>query len=246
MIFFPEKAFYETPEDYGYTYENVDFQTEDGVRLFGWFLAAKGTEKGTLLFTHGNAGNISHRLSKVKGWVERGFSVFLIDYRGYGKSQGEIQNSEDILKDARAGLKWLHEGKKTPLSEIVLYGESLGTYPAIRLGTEQTVLAVILEAPFISFVALAGVHYPYVPKSLMKGFEFDNEKYISNFKSPVFMLHGTQDEICPYSMAEKLFEKAPEPKEFFSIPNGTHNDLPLNAGEDFWERPYEFILRNKK
>lgn len=246
MIFFPEKGFYEKPGNYGYAYENVHFQTEDGVALFGWFLNAKGPARGTLLLTHGNAGNISHRLYKVKGWIERGFSVFLIDYRGYGQSQGTIRNSEDILRDARAGLKWLREEKKIPLSEVVLYGESLGSYPVIRLGAEHPVLAVVLEAPFTSFLDLAAVHYPYVPKVLLKGFEFDNLKSISSLKSPIFILHGTQDEICPYSLSQALFKKALEPKEFFAVHGGNHNDLPLSAGEDFWERPYQFVMKNKR
>ncbi len=247
MIFFPEKDFYETPEDYDCVYENVYLQAEDGVPLFGWFLTAAGpAAKGTLLFTHGNAGNISSRLYKATGWIKRGFSVFLIDYRGYGKSGGTVQNSKDILRDAQAGLKWLREEKKLPLSEIILYGESLGTYPAIRLGAENRVLSVVLEAPFTSFLDLAGIHYPYVPKALMRDFEFENEKYVSDLQSPVFILHGKQDEICPYTMSETLFQKAPEPKELFCVRSGTHNDLAASAGEDFWRRPCEFLMRNKK
>ena len=245
MIFFPEETFYEQPEDYGYAYENVRVETADGVNLFGWFLHAKAPEQGALLFLHGNAGNISNRLSKVKGWVDGGFSVFLIDYRGYGKSEGKINRSEDIVLDAQAGLQWLREEKKKPLSEIILYGESLGSYPAVRLGTEHPVLALVLESSFTSFLDLGRIHYPYVPKVLLRRFEFENEKHIAAVRSPVFMLHGTEDEICPYSLSQQLFKKAPEPKEFFPIHGGNHNDLPLSAGKDFWRRPIEFILRNK-
>ena len=241
MIFFPEKTFYEKPEDYGFDAEDIRFKTSDGVELHGWFLGAKSPEKGTLLFFHGNAGNISHRLYKVKGWVERGFSVFLIDYRGYGKSQGEIKSDADVIRDGEAALSWLTEKKKISLARLIFYGESLGTYPAIYLGAQHKVLAVVLEAPFTSFLDLARLHYPIAPAMLMKGLEFSNQDWISKLKSPLFILHGSRDEICPYAMSGELFEKAPEPKGFLSIPNGMHNDLPNAAGEDYWEKPYQFV-----
>lgn len=244
MIFFPEKTFYEKPEDYHFRFEEVYLQTEDQVRLFGWFLHGKeGVESGAILFLHGNAGNISHRLYKMKGWVEHGFEVFLLDYRGYGKSEGKIEHADDILRDAKAGLGWLQTSKRIPLSKTILYGESLGTNPAIILAAEHSVAAVILEAPFTSFLDLAHVHYPFVPEMLLKDFEFSNLNHVAEIKAPVFILHGTRDEICPYAMAGEIFEKAPEPKAFFSIPNGGHNDLPMAAGEDFWQKPFEFVSK---
>lgn len=245
MIFFPEKKFYEKPEDYGFDYEEICVKTPDGVELFGWFLNAEKdvNEKGTILFFHGNAGNISHRLYKVKGWTDRGYSVFLIDYRGYGKSLGEIKHQKDVLKDARAALEWLRESKKRALSEIVLYGESLGTFPAIHLGTEFATAGVILEAPFTSLYEVAKIHYPLVPKMMMQSFEFLNSEAITELKAPLFILHGEQDEICPYAMAGELFDRAPEPKGFLSVPNGHHNDLPMAAGDDYYQKPFEFLQR---
>jgi alpha-beta hydrolase superfamily lysophospholipase len=245
MIFFPEKTLYEKPEDYGFQYEEVTMTTEDKVDIFGWYVQApKLGEKGTILFFHGNAGNISNRLYKIKGWIDRGFSVFLVDYRGYGRSQGAIRHSNDVLKDAAAALDWLTEQKKLPLPKIVLYGESLGTYPAIRLGAEHPVAALILEAPFTSLYDVAKIHYSFVVKPLMQSFEFSNMENIANVRAPVFILHGNRDEICPYAMAGELFEHAPEPKGFLSVPDGMHNDLPVAAGEDFWQKPYEFLVKN--
>ena len=244
LIFFPDKTFYETPEQYGLAWEDVYVQTQDGVKLHGWYLEAKQA-KGTVLFFHGNAGNISSRLFKAKGWADRGFSVFLIDYRGYGKSEGKIEHEKDVLEDAQAAFKWVTETKKNSLTKIVLYGESLGTNPAIRLAAEHQVGAVILEAPFTTFYDLAHTHYPFVPKMLLKDFEFSNIDRIQDIKAPLFMLHGTRDEICSYQMGETLFQKAPEPKEFFTIPDGGHNDLPNVAGSDFWEKPYRFILNHQ-
>lgn len=246
MIFFPEKTLYEKPEDYGFQYEEVTMTTQDKVEIFGWYVQAdsKAGEKGVLLFFHGNAGNISNRLYKIKGWVERGFSVFLVDYRGYGRSKGSIKHSNDVLKDANAALDWLTEEKKKSLPEIILYGESLGSYPATFLGSENPVAAVILEAPFTSLYEVAKTHYSFVVKPLMQNFEFSNVESVENLKAPLFILHGNQDEICPYAMAGELFERAPEPKGFLSIPNGMHNDLPAIAGDDFWQKPYEFVMNN--
>ncbi len=250
MIFFPEKTFYEKPADYGFESEDVELLTSDRWKIHGWFLkAAKQSsqtalkEKGVILFLHGNAGNISHRLFKVKGWIDRGFSVFLVDYRGYGQSEGKIEHEENLVSDAKAGLDWLVQTKKIPLSKIVIYGESIGSAPAIRLGSEEEVAAVILEAPFTSFLDLARTHYPFVPEMMLRDFEFGNISRVAELKAPLFILHGMRDEICPYAMAGELFEKAPEPKGFFSVPNGMHNDLPMSAGEDFWEKPCQFVAK---
>ena len=250
MIFFPEKEFYEKPADYGFKSEDVFVQTADGIRLHGWFLEPPADRpelersiRPVLLFFHGNAGNISHRLFKVKGWIERGFSVFLIDYRGYGKSEGEINHREDVERDAEAVFRWLHEGRKTQLSRILLYGESLGTFPALGLAVKFKAAALILEAPFTSFYELARLHYPFVPKSILKDFEFSNLAAIEEIKTPLFILHGMRDEICPYEMAGELFEKAPEPKVLFSVPEGMHNDLCMAAGEGYWQKPAEFVKK---
>lgn len=247
MIFFPEKNFYEKPEDYGFKYEEVRFPVPcpHPADLFGWYLvcADDPSSKPVVLFFHGNAGNISNRLYKAKGWIDRGFNVFLIDYRGYGKSSGKIKHQKEVIEDANAAFDWLEKKGISP-SRIVLYGESLGTYPAIKLAGERAVAAVVLEAPFTSLFDVARAHYPFVMPGMMDDFRFSNVEAISQVKAPLFMLHGTEDEICPYSMAGDLFEKAPEPKGFLTIPGGHHNDLPMVAGEDFFDKPREFILQN--
>ncbi|MCM8774895.1 MAG: alpha/beta hydrolase [Candidatus Omnitrophica bacterium] len=242
MMFFPQRDFYERPEDYKFVSDDVFLKTSDGIKIHGWFLQAP-EQKGVLLFFHGNAGNISHRLFKIKGWIDQGYSAFLLDYRGYGQSEGKIEHEDDVMKDAHAAFGWLTEVKKIPAAQVILYGESLGTHPAIRLGAEHKVGAVILEAAYTSFLDLASIHYPFVPKMFIRDFEFLNVDYIGQLKAPLFMLHGTHDEICPYKMGIKIFEKAPAPKEFFTIPQGDHNNLPYVAGEDFWKKPCEFVSK---
>ncbi len=241
FLFFPEKRFHEKPQDFHFEYEDVFLDIEKNIRLHGWFLKAP-QEKAVLFFLHGNAGNISARLYKAGGWLERGVSVFLLDYRGYGQSTGEIHTSEDIARDAQAGLNYLKDKRDIDSSRIILYGESLGTYPIIRLAGENKVMAAVLEAPFTSFTELAALHYPQVPGFMMKGFEFSNKENIGKVKNPLFILHGTEDEICPYDMAGELIDKVQVPKGMFTIQGGHHNDLPNAAGDDYWQKSYEFLL----
>ncbi len=263
LIFYPEKDYMETPEDYRFDYEDVWLETSDKIKIHGWFLksnpspqlspaSGRGSlanvpspsgrgqgEGGILLFLHGNAGNISHRLFKVKGWLDRGYSVLMVDYRGYGQSKGSIEHEDDIVKDAEAAWKWAAE--KT--DRVVLLGESLGTYAAIRLAGQFPAKALVLEAPFTSFVDLGKIHYSMVPgvELLLKNFKFSNIDFIEQVKVPVIIIHGTRDEICPYEMAEKLFHKIRAPKEFVSVPGGMHNDLSIAAGDDYFEKAFRFI-----
>ena len=242
MIFFPVKEFSRKPESVGLAAEDVSMRTEDGVKLHGWFFPAPNAQVCLLLF-HGNADNISIRLPKAEAWVQRGVSVLLIDYRGYGKSEGTIQSSADLIKDAKAGLAWLKKAKNLNPSQIILYGESMGSVPAIELAGHETFKAIILEAPFTSLKDMAKLLYGMAPDFMLKDFEMNNEENIAKLKTPVLILQGTEDEVVPFSMGQRLFKKAPEPKSFFEIKGGHHNDLAEKAGEDYYAKPYEFAFR---
>ncbi len=242
LLFFPEKGYYASPRDYELREEEVWVTTADNVRLHGWFFEA-AEPKAALLFFHGNAGNISGRLPKAKEWVERGVSVLLIDYRGYGRSEGKIQKGIDLVSDAEAALQWLEAEKKVPAEQIVLYGESIGSYPAIELAKKKKFAGVVLEAPFSSLRELARTHYAWVPEFLLNDFRMENEEAISEVKAPVFVLHGNQDEICPVEMGERLYDGAPAPKELYVVQGGGHNDLPEAAGTNYTEMPYSFLAR---
>ena len=244
MVFFPTKEFSLKPESFGLNAEEAWCPTKDGVRVHGWFLPAKSSNV-CLLFFHGNADNISSRLPKAKEWIARGVPVLLLDYRGYGKSEGEIQNGNDLSEDAKAALKWLQEKKNFTPSQIILYGESIGAVPAIELAVKEKFKAVVLEAPFTSLKDLAKHHYGMAPDFMLKDFMMDNESKISQLKSPLFMLHGTEDEIVPFSMGKRLFEKAPEPKQFLEIKGAHHNDVTSVGGADFFEQPFRFITAAK-
>ena len=239
MIFFPVREFSMTPESAGLQAEDVWCETQDGIQIHGWWIEARSSDT-CLLFFHGNADNISSRLPKAKEWVARGVSVFLVDYRGYGKSKGEVKTGNDLLRDGEAALQWLSEKKGFKHSQIILYGESIGAVPAIDLGCNNQLRAIILEAPFTSVKELAKKHYGIAPDILLKDFLMDNESLIAKLRSPLFILHGTEDEIVPFEMGKALFEKAPNPKQFFAIEGARHNDIDSVGGDEFFERPFQF------
>ena len=244
MIFFPTKEFSLKPENFGLAAEDVWCETKDNIRVHGWFFEVPKAES-CLIFFHGNADNISIRLPKAKEWIDRGISVLLVDYRGYGKSKGEIKQGSDLFEDGQAALKWVQEKKGYPASQIILYGESIGAVPAIELATKEKFKAVILEAPFTSIKELAKRHYGMAPDFMLKDFLLDNESRIVRLKSPLFILHGTEDEIVPFEMGKLLFEKAPEPKQFLEIKGAHHNDITVIGGKDFFERPFRFAVSPK-
>ncbi len=242
FLFFPEKDFSALPKDFGLQEEEALIQTADGVRLHGWFFQAADS-KAVLLFFHGNAGNISGRLFKAQGWVERGISVFLVDYRGYGKSGGRIEKGEDLLRDADASLAWLEKKKNAPPEKIILYGESIGSYPAIYLARQKKFAGLVLEAPFTSLLDLARKNYGWVPDGFLKDFEMLNQDVIPQVQAPVFILHGNEDEICPVDFGQRLYELAPAPKEYYVVQGGHHNDLPAIAGDRYFEYPFRFVAK---
>lgn len=253
FIFFPSREFDFKPGDLGLEHEEVSLVTEDGVKLHGWWLPSTTTAslpskeaRFTMLFFHGNAGNISHRLSEARGWVKRGVSILLFDYRGYGKSEGSIRQERDLYLDAKAAFGWLEKEKRRNSSDIILYGESVGAVPAVQLAAENRFKTVILEAPFTSLREMAKIHYGLAPGFLLKDFEMPNAQRIQKLKSPVFILHGAADEIVPLSMGRELFGLAPKPKEFFEVPGAGHNDLSLTAGETFYERPLGFVAAQSR
>lgn len=242
FIFFPSRDFHLLPEQIGLTYESVELKTSDNVRLSAWYFPEK-SEKGVIYLIHGNAGNIGDRLFKVPAWLGRGYSVFLLDYRGYGRSEGKLTSERDLYVDAEAGLQWLREKKGYLDPDIILNGESIGCAGAIELATKSNFGGLLLEAPFTSLPQIAKIHYPFIPSVFVSAFQFDNAGKISKVHTPVFIWHGERDSICPFRMGESLYEKASQPKEFFGMPGGDHNNLVDTAGAEFYDRAVNFMER---
>lgn len=221
MVFIPGKRIVATPETIGLHYEDVYLVTEDEIRIHGWYVPHPDA-KTTLLFFHGNAGNISHRLDSIAIFHELGLSVFIIDYRGYGSSGGR-PSERGTYRDAQAAWDYLVDERRSSPDEIIVFGRSLGGAVAASLAARVTPAAVILESTFTSVKELGKHFYPYLPVSWIARIHYPVDKYLSSFNCPVLIIHSSQDEVVPVRLGRRLFEAAPEPKMFLSI-SGDHNN----------------------
>ncbi len=203
----------------------VTLETEDGLKLLAWYRAADG--QPVVVYFHGNAGNIGARGFKVRPYLDAGFGVLLVSYRGYGGNLGS-PTEEGLYADGRAALDFLKIQGVAP-ERTVLYGESLGTGVAVQmaseLGPENPVAALVLEAPFTSMGDVAAHHYPYVPARWLIKDHFDSAAKIGGVKAPVLIIHGDRDRTIPVKFGKMLFEAAAEPKEGRWLEGGDHNDL---------------------
>ncbi len=230
MIFFPYATLDQTPADWGLAYEEVFLDTEDGVRLHGWYIPRHGS-KQTLLFFHGNAGNISHRGASVEIFHRLGLNVFIFDYRGYGMSQGEpVENG--LYKDARAAWRYLTDERGFDQEDIILFGRSLGGAVAAELAAEIQPGRLILESTFSSARDVANVVFPILSRLIFLRYDFNAAAHIRRVTCPVLVLHSPDDEIIPFRLGEKIFQAANEPKSFVKM-RGDHNNGFLMSQPDY-------------
>ncbi len=202
--------------------EPVGLATADGLGLTAWYRPA--TEgRATLIYLHGNAGNIAMRVPKARPFIDAGFGMLLTSYRGYSGNPGR-PTERGLYADGRAALAFLAEAG-VPEAHIVLYGESLGTGVAVQLATERTVAAVVLEAPFTSIADVAAPRFPYLPVRRLIRDRFDSRAKIGNLHAPVLIFHGERDMTVPVRLGRALFAAAREPKEAAWLPYADHNDL---------------------
>ncbi len=221
QIYFPKKPWTATPFSEGLTSENIKFKTADGLTLSGWFVKAE-LEKGVVLLCHGNAGNISHRLDELRRYHDLGFSVFIFDYRGYGKSEGRPTEKGTYL-DAEAAWKFLIEKKGVRPQEIIFVGRSLGAAIAADLAVKHPPRALIIESGFTSLPDIASELYPRFPIRVFLRYRYDTLGKLQKIKCPVFVIHSRDDQLVRFKHGEKLFAAANEPKTFLEI-TGPHNE----------------------
>ena len=218
---FPSRALGPGPDSIGLAYRQLDIVTEDGVSLVAWHVPAS-EPRGTVLFFHGNAGNISHRLESLKLLNDLGLAILIFDYRGYGRSEGEI--SEDgIYRDADAVWRHLTEEMGIPPDKIVLFGRSLGAAVAAYVAGRQEPGALILESGFVSVPDLGAGIYPWLPVRWLARIRFPAAEFLQSVTCPVLVVHSRDDEIIPFEQGVKLHAAARQPKEFLEI-RGGHND----------------------
>jgi pimeloyl-ACP methyl ester carboxylesterase len=239
MIFFPVQGVAATPEQLGITGEEVYFAAEDGVRIHAFYLPAPGANNA-LLFLHGNAGNASHRLPNAAELVRLGCSVLVIDYRGYGLSEGRATEA-GVYADARAGLRHLVEQRGFPESRIIVFGRSLGGAVAVDLAQERELAGLILESTFTSIADVASSGPGGTVLGALAGRRFDSASKIGRIRAPLLDFHGDRDELIRYELGQRLFDAAPEPKAFETILGAGHNNLPQIGGRAYFERIGDFV-----
>ncbi|GAB4365271.1 MAG: alpha/beta hydrolase [Methylohalobius crimeensis] len=237
----PSRTLAATPAAIGLDYETVHFETEDRVRLHGWFIPAK-KPRNTLLFFHGNAGNISHRLDSVRIFHDLGLSVLIFDYRGYGRSEGRPSEKGTRL-DARAAWRHLTEVYGIEPQRVVLFGRSLGAALAAWLATQAKPGALILESAFTSVPKLAAELYWWLPARRLARLNYPTRAYLKDVHCPVLVIHSSEDEIIPYHHGQALYAAAHPPRSFLKL-RGDHNTGFLLSGERYVGGLDHFLQRH--
>ncbi len=233
-LFFPTRGLDRSPAALGLAFEDVFFDSA-GNRLHGWFIPGPGPQ--TVLWMHGNAGNIADRLDQALAMKRAlGVSSFLFDFRGYGKSEGRPTEA-GLYRDAAAAWEWLVAGKGVDPRGIILYGHSLGTPVAVdlALGEGKGSGALVLESPFTSAADMARMMYFGLPVGLLMSVRLDTIGRVDRVAMPLLVIHGVVDGTIPFAMGKKVFDAAPEPKTFLPVPRGDHSDCYLVGGEEYWE-----------
>jgi hypothetical protein len=210
-----------TPQSYGLRYESVPIRTTDGETLDAWWVPAENA-RGTVLFFHGNAGNISHRIDYLQMFHRLRYSTLIVDYRGYGKSSG-TPSEAGTYRDAEAAWEHLRHARLAQPRDIVIAGESLGAAVATWLAAEVSPRAVLLFSTFTSVTDLGAQVYWFLPVRLLSRIGYDNLANLKRIRAPVFIAHSRDDDIVPYAHGRRLFEAAAEPKTFLEM-RGGHND----------------------
>lgn len=243
QVFFPSRTMGPTPYSIGAEYDDVYFSTEDGISLNGWFVPADRKEaRGTILFFHGNAGNITHRLRQIGAFNRKGLDVFIFDYRGYGRSEGS-PSEKGIYLDAEAAYRYLVSEKGVRPDEVVLYGRSLGAAPAIYLSAGDRGRVLIADSAFTSAADMARRLYPFLPVRRFLSVRLDNLSRMKRVRMPKLIIHSRDDEIVPFSQGERLYEIAPEPKTMYAAEGG-HNEGVLKFEADIMGAIDRFLSAN--
>lgn len=223
LAYYPQigREIYATPREHGLDYEPLTLATPDGERLDAWFIPAPQA-RGTVLFLHGNAGNLSHRMDSIAMFHRLGFSVLIFDYRGYGRSTGKPSEA-GLYQDAQAAWDHLTRQRGIPPGRIVLFGESLGGAMAAWLAAHGKAGALVLSSVLISAPALAADLYPWLPTRWLVRMRYDTRAALAEVNCPVLVAHSPDDEIIPFRHGKMLFGAAAEPKTFLQLAGG-HND----------------------
>jgi uncharacterized protein len=222
LMYFPDRA-HTLPVQVGLArVEERTINAPDGARVVAWYGRAQ-PGRPTLLYFHGNGGSLAARTPRIARFMDEGWGVYMMTYRGYGGSTGSPSEAANIADARLAYAALVQEG--VPPQSIMAYGESLGSGIAVRIAAEQPVAGVILDAPYTSIVDVAAQAYPFLPVRLLLIDRYETARYIGSIKAPLLILHGQRDGVVPVAMGRELARLAPEPKRLAIFPNGRHSDL---------------------
>lgn len=243
FVFFPQSNLEYSPEDFNLKWNEIYISTPDGCKLHGWLFPVD-RDAPYILFCHGNAGNISHRLENIKLLAEMQLNVLIFDYRGYGKSTGK-PSEKGIYLDTLTAYDYLLNKEKIKPEKIIVFGRSLGAAAVIDVAMQRKVKSVIIESGFLSTRHMArrmgifSLLSPFLPA------HYNNLEKITMLSVPILIIHGTKDEIAPVSMGEKLFEAANNPKFLYRIPEANHNDTFVVGGVEYMAIFKDFVKNSK-
>jgi len=224
LIFFPEKLNADFKFSFNQKFQEINIQTKDHKFLNGILFTADSS-KGLIFYLHGNAGSVNSWSKVAKRYTDLNYDVFILDYRGYGKSEGSISNQEQFFDDIQ--LSYHEMKKKYKEDSIVVLGYSIGTGPATKIASTNHPKLLILLAPYFSMVDMMKHNYPIIPTFLLK-YKFETYKYINDCKMPIALFHGDQDEVIYYNSSVKLKRIMKETDTLFTLKRQGHNGITDN------------------
>ncbi|MGH7817011.1 MAG: alpha/beta hydrolase [Candidatus Binatia bacterium] len=240
LIFHPSAEIVQTPRHAGLEFQDLFFTTADGVRLNGWFIPHPEA-RATMVWFHGNAGNISHRVENIKLLYDKvKINIFIFDYRGYGRSAGSV-SEEGTYRDGAAALDFVKKQLRVDVKNLIIFGRSLGAAVAAEMALRFESRGLILETPFMSIREMAKTIFPILPIGALLQTRYDVVEKVGKIKVPLLVLHGDRDDVVPYEQGKKVFAAAGEPKEFYTIGGATHNDTYLVGGDAYFQRLRSFV-----
>ena len=234
LLYHPSENNY-TGDEIQFEYKEVFIEVDKEIKLKSWFLEKDLKKNKTILYFHGNAGDLTNRVHKLNELNKLNVNILIISWRGFSGNLGE-PTEENLYNDARKSVEWLNQiGVET--KSIILYGESLGTGVATELGEDNSFSGIVLESPFTSIADAAKIYYPYLPIDLLIKDRYDSLKKIRNINIPVLIMHGKKDDVVPFEMGAELFQQANQPKFSYFSENDDHmmefNDQLMNALRKF-------------